>query len=93
MLTFVVHVRRTSEVLARVVLLFHGRRIEIDSLAAGRAEGSDVLRIEVTLEGDQIQAGLIEARLYRLADVLLVEQSDPSMKARNGEIQDGHREP
>jgi len=72
--TFVVHVRRTPEVLARVVLLFHGRRIEIDSLVAGRAEKPDELRIEVTIDEDQDKAGLIEANLYKLVDVLLVEK-------------------
>jgi acetolactate synthase small subunit len=77
MLTFVVHVRRSSAVLARVVLLFHGRRIEIDSLVAGRVGKSEVLRIEVAIVGDRDRAQLIEANLYKLADVLPVERNDP----------------
>ena len=92
MLTFVVHVRKSSDVLARVVLLFHGRRIDIDSLVAGRIGKSDVLRIEVAVEGDRDRAQLIEANLYKLADVLLVERNDPVKPAACRHTEDGQSE-
>jgi acetolactate synthase small subunit len=92
MLTFVIHVRRTPEVLARVVLLFHGRRIEIDSLVAGRAELPDVMRIEATVESGKDKARLIEANLYKLADVLLVERTDFDKEPARPATEDGNRE-
>jgi acetolactate synthase-1/3 small subunit len=92
MLTFVVYAQKTREVLARVVLLFHGRRIEIDSLVAGRAERPDVLRIEVAVECDQDGARLIEANLYKLVDVLLVEKNHHDRETAHHGIEDGNRE-
>jgi acetolactate synthase I/III small subunit len=92
MLTFIVHVRRTPEVLARVVLLFHRRRIQIDSLAAGHAEQSGVQRIEVTVEEEQAEARLIEANLCKLVDVLLVEKSNRDKEIGHFVTKDGHCE-
>jgi acetolactate synthase-1/3 small subunit len=83
MLTFVIHVRSTPGVLARVVLLFHGRQIEIDSLIAERTENPYVLRIEVTVEVDQNKARLIEANLYKIVDVLLIEKSNDHRPGEN----------
>jgi acetolactate synthase small subunit len=74
MLTFVVHTRRTPDALARVVSLFHRRRVQIHSLTARRFGESDVLCIEVQLEVDEHKARRIEANLYNLVDVLLVER-------------------
>jgi acetolactate synthase small subunit len=74
MLTFVVHTRRTPDALARVVLLFHRRRAQIDSLTVARFGKSDVLRIEVQLDVDEHKARRIEANLYNLVDVLLVKR-------------------
>jgi acetolactate synthase I/III small subunit len=93
MLTFIVHARRTPEVLARVVLLFHGRRIKIDSLVAGRVAKSDVLRVEVTVEVDRSQARLIEANLYKIVDVLLVERDYLHKEEAHQTIEGGRREP
>jgi acetolactate synthase small subunit len=76
MLTFVIYVRRTPEVLGRVVSLFHRRRINIDSLTAVCARGTDTLRMTIALEADQDQLRSIEANLYKLVDVLLVESPD-----------------
>jgi acetolactate synthase small subunit len=92
MLTFIVYARRTPEVLARVVLLFHGRRIEIDSLVAGRVEKSDVLRMEVTVEVDQRQVSWIEANLYKVVDVLLVKANNRDREAARRLNGDEHRE-
>jgi acetolactate synthase I/III small subunit len=78
MRTFVVYVRRTPEILARVVLLFHRRAIEIERLTAEREEGSDVLRMTVNVEADSEQTQRIEANLYKLLDVLHVDCGNQS---------------
>jgi acetolactate synthase small subunit len=90
MLTFVVHVRRTPEILARVILLFHRRRVQIDSLTAMSGEKPDVLRIEVTVDDDQDKAGFLEANLYKLLDVLLVEKKDFVEETARPGSKDGH---
>jgi acetolactate synthase-1/3 small subunit len=74
--TFVVHVRRTREVLARVVLLFHRRAIEIERLTAERAEEPNVMRLTITIEIDNDESRRIRADLYKIVDVLLVETSN-----------------
>ena len=74
MLTFVIHTRRTPDALARIVLLFHRRRAQIDSLRAVRFGESDVLRIEVQVELTEQKARRIEANLYNLVDVLSVKR-------------------
>jgi L-asparaginase len=76
MLTFVVHLRKTSEALARVVLTFHRLRTPIDSLMAAPAEFPDAVRVWARIEAGSEQASRIEANLYKLADVLLVERWD-----------------
>jgi acetolactate synthase small subunit len=90
MLTFVVHVRRTPEILARVILLFHRRRVQIDSLTAKSGEKPDVLRIEVTVDDDQDKAGFLEANLYKLHDVLLIEKQDFIEETARPGAKDGH---
>ena len=73
MTTFVVHARRTPELLGRVVSLFHRRAIEIERVTAEPAEASNVLRIAVCVEADQAVSRRIEANLYKIVDVLSVE--------------------
>jgi acetolactate synthase-1/3 small subunit len=92
MLTFVIHARRTPDVLARVVMLFHRRRVQIDSLTTGRGEKSDVLRLELTVEDGQATAGLIETNLYKLVDVLLVEKDHGDGEIEHHTPNDGHRD-
>ncbi len=75
MLTFIIYARRTPELLGRLVSIFHGRAIDIESLVAGRTGRPDVLQIKVTVECDQDRAQLIEANLYRIVDVLFVEKN------------------
>jgi acetolactate synthase small subunit len=70
---FVIHARRTPEAMSRVVLLFHRRRLEIDWLVAEYERESEVLRIEVKIADNEDRAEWIEANLYKLVDVLLVE--------------------
>jgi acetolactate synthase-1/3 small subunit len=71
--TFVVYVENKSGALARVALLVRRRGYNIDSLTVGRTEKPDVSRMTLTLEADEDQARRIEANLYKLVNVILVE--------------------
>jgi L-asparaginase len=73
MRTFVVYVQSSSEALSRVVLMLHRRVVRIESLRAEHLEDRNVMRICIRLEVDGDQALRIEASLYRLVDVLQVE--------------------
>lgn len=78
MLIFVVHARRSPETLARLLSLFHRRALEINRLTADRApDDPSIWRITVTVDADADLALLIEASLYKLEDVLIVERSEP----------------
>jgi acetolactate synthase-1/3 small subunit len=74
--TFVVHARRTPHVLGRVVSLFHRRAIEIELLTAEPARDPNVLCMTIEVQVDSEQTRRIEANLYKLIDVLLVEHAD-----------------
>jgi acetolactate synthase-1/3 small subunit len=72
--TFVVHARRSPETLARLLSLFHRRALEINRLTADRAQDDpSIWRITVTVDADADLALRIEANLYKLEGVLLVE--------------------
>lgn len=71
--TFMVHAENKPGVLTRVTSLFRRRAFNIDSLTAGRTEKPGVSRMTVTVEADEDQARRIEASLYKLVNVLLVE--------------------
>src|SRR5437660_751996 len=71
--TFVVYVENKPGVLTRVASLFRRRAFNIDSLTVGRTEKPEVSRMTITAEADQDQARRIEANLYKLVNVLLVE--------------------
>jgi len=71
--TFVVYAENKPGVLTRVTSLFRRRAFNIDSLTAGRTERPDVSRMTITVEADEDQARRIEASLYKLVNVLLVE--------------------
>ncbi len=71
--TFVVHVENKPGVLTRVASLFRRRAFNIDSLTVGRTEKPEVSRMTITVDTDQDQARRIEASLYKLVNVLLVE--------------------
>lgn len=71
--TFVVYVENKPGVLTRVASLFRRRAFNIDSLTVGRTEKPEVSRMTITVEADQDQARRIEAHLYKLVNVLLVE--------------------
>jgi L-asparaginase len=78
MLTFVVYAQRQRDALARVVMLFHRRKVDVDSLTFEHAECPGVVRMTITVAAEPDQAQCIEANLYKLADVLLVENGDRS---------------
>jgi acetolactate synthase-1/3 small subunit len=71
--TFVVYVENKPGVLTRVSSLFRRRAFNIDSLTVGRTEKPEVSRMTITVEADADQARRIEANLYKLVNVLLVE--------------------
>jgi acetolactate synthase-1/3 small subunit len=77
--TFVVHVENKPGVLTRVSSLFRRRAFNIDSLTVGRTEKPEVSRMTITVDADVDQAKRIEANLYKLVNVLLVENitNDP----------------
>src|ERR1017187_8618917 len=77
--TFVVHVENKPGVLTRVSSLFRRRAFNIDSLTVGRTEKPEVSRMTITVDADVDQAKRIEASLYKLVNVLLVENitNDP----------------
>ena len=71
--TFVVHVENKPGVLTRVASLFRRRAFNIDSLTVGRTEKPEVSRMTIVVDADHDQALRVEANLYKLVNVLLVE--------------------
>jgi acetolactate synthase-1/3 small subunit len=71
--TFVIYVENKQGVLTRVASLFRRRGFNIDSLTVGRTEKPDISRMTISLESDNDQALRIEANLYKLVNVILVE--------------------
>jgi len=71
--TFVVYVENKPGVLSRVVSLFRRRAFNIDSLTVGRTENSEVSRMTIVTEADTDQARRIVANIYKLVNVLLVD--------------------
>ena len=68
-----VYVENKPGVLTRVASLFRRRAFNIDSLPVGRTEKPEVSRMTITVDADRDQARRIEANLYKLVNVLLVE--------------------
>jgi acetolactate synthase-1/3 small subunit len=71
--TFVVYVENKPGVLSRVVSLFRRRAFNIDSLTVGRTEKDDVSRMTIVTDADPDQARRIVANIYKLVNVLLVD--------------------
>ncbi|MGB0678106.1 MAG: acetolactate synthase small subunit [Polyangiales bacterium] len=71
--TFVVYVEDKPGVLNRVASLFRRRSYNIDSLTVGRTHQAGVSRMTIVLEGDDDSARRIEANLYKLVNVLRVD--------------------
>src|SRR3979411_722462 len=77
--TFIVFVEDLPGVLNRVTSLFRRRNYNIDSLTVGRTHAAGVSRMTIVTDADDDMARRIEANLYKLVNVLRVE--DPSRKA------------
>src|SRR5512141_560356 len=71
--TFIVHVENKPGVLTRVASLFRRRAFNIDSLTVGRTEKPEISRMTIVVDTDHDGAKRIEAHLYKLVNVLLVE--------------------
>jgi acetolactate synthase-1/3 small subunit len=71
--TIVVYVENKPGVLSRVVSLFRRRAFNIDSLTVGRTEKPDVSRMTIVTDADEDQARRIVANVYKLVNVLLVD--------------------
>jgi acetolactate synthase I/III small subunit len=73
--TFIAHVEDLPGVLNRVTSLFRRRNYNIVSLTVGRTEKPGVSRMTVVIEADDDAARRIEANLYKLVNVLFVEDT------------------
>jgi acetolactate synthase I/III small subunit len=60
-------------VLNRVASLMRARQFNIESLAVGHTENPDVSRMTITLRGDDVAVEQVCKQLYRLIDVLKVQ--------------------
>jgi acetolactate synthase I/III small subunit len=60
-------------VLNRVASLMRARNFNIESLAVGRTEQPDVSRMTIVLRGDDFAVEQLAKQLYRLIDVLKVQ--------------------
>jgi acetolactate synthase-1/3 small subunit len=73
--TFIAHVEDLPGVLNRVTSLFRRRGYNIESLAVGRTHEAGVSRMTVVIAADDDGARRIEANLYKLVNVLRVEDT------------------
>jgi len=72
--TFVVFVEDRPGVLNRAASLFRRRGFNIESLNVGQTHVPGVSRMTVVVEGDEDTARRIEANLYKLVNVLEVQE-------------------
>src|SRR6266576_1628456 len=71
--TFAIYVEDKPGVLTRVSSLFRRRAFNIESLTVGHTETPGVSRMTVTVDADELSARRIEAHVYKLVNVLRVE--------------------
>jgi len=71
--TFVVHVEDKPGVLNRVASLFRRRGFNIESITAGHSKEPGVTRMTIVMRGDDAIAKRVVANLYKLVNVVLVE--------------------
>jgi acetolactate synthase-1/3 small subunit len=71
--TFVVYLEDKPGVLNRVASLFRRRAFNIESLTVGHTETPGVSRMTLVVDADQEAARRIEANLYKLVNVLRVD--------------------
>src|SRR5688572_32836444 len=73
--TFIMHVEDLPGVLNRITSLFRRRGYNIESLAVGGTDQPGVSRMTIVMEADDDAARRIEANLYKLVNVLRVEDT------------------
>jgi acetolactate synthase-1/3 small subunit len=73
--TLILHVEDLPGVLNRVTSLFRRRGYNIESLAVGRTEVPGVSRMTIVMDADDDAARRIEANIYKLVNVLRVEDA------------------
>src|SRR5208283_4782460 len=73
--TFIAYVEDLPGVLNRVTSLFRRRSYNIESLTVGRTHTDGVSRMTLVMEADDDTAARIEANLYKLVNVLKVEDT------------------
>ena len=71
--TFIVHVEDQPGVLTRVASLIRRRGFNIASLTVGRTERDGVSRMTIVMDSDAHAVPRIEANLYKLVNVLRVD--------------------
>jgi len=71
--TFAVYVDNKPGVLNRVASLFRRRAFNIESLTVGHTEQPGVSRMTIVVETDEFGARRVEANLYKLVNVLRVD--------------------
>src|SRR5512146_1888906 len=71
--TFVVHVEDKPGVLNRVASLFRRRAFNIDSLTVGHSDKPGISRMTIVVDTDEDGAQRLEAHLYKLVNVVRVE--------------------
>ncbi len=73
--TFIALVENKPGVLNRVASLFRRRNFNIESLAVGRTENPDVSRMTIVVNcpNDEVDAHKLEANLYKLINVIDVQ--------------------
>jgi acetolactate synthase-1/3 small subunit len=73
--TFIAYVEDLPGVLNRITSLFRRRNYNIVSLTVGRTERESTSRMTIVVEADGDAARRIEANLYKLVNVLWVEDT------------------
>lgn len=69
----VAYVEDKPGVLNRVASLFRRRAFNIESLTVGRTDQPEVSRMTIVVDADELMARRIEANLYKLVNVLRVD--------------------
>src|SRR5436190_19097379 len=75
--TFIVHVEDQPGVLTRVTSLIRRRGFNIESLTVGHTERAGVSRMTIVMDSDERAVPRIEANLYKLVNVISVENITP----------------
>src|SRR5271170_7733125 len=73
--TFIAYVEDLPGVLNRMTSLLRRRNYNIVSLTVGRTERDGVSRMTIVIEADDDAARRIEANLYKLVNVLRIEDA------------------